>query len=147
VGEEAGGDHPGRARMQHALRHMFLHLGGTGPFDATGLDALMTDVGDGFVFQAVTEKGKAFVAAMEAVRRFPSREGKAESLKKAAEGSMGPSSMWSPSGRTRPWTFSMRPSGTRCSSRASIAAHARSSVPPAGASTFRMKCTRRKGAG
>ena len=63
---------------------------GTGPFDATGLDALMTDVGDGFVFQAVTEKGKAFVAAMGSGETVsPALKEEAESLKKAAEGSMG----------------------------------------------------------
>ncbi len=45
-------------------RSCFCTSVGTGPFDPSGLDALLTDVGDGFILQAITEKGKELLDAI-----------------------------------------------------------------------------------
>jgi len=102
---------------------------GTGPFDATGLDALMTDVGDGFVFQAVTEKGKAFVAAMGSGETVsPALKEEAESLKKAAEEAWDPVPCGVHRAEPDPGPFQCVLLGRGAVSRASTAAPARSSV-------------------
>ncbi|NLI82279.1 MAG: 4Fe-4S ferredoxin [Deltaproteobacteria bacterium] len=63
---------------------------GTGPFDKTGLDVLMVDVGEGYLFQASTKKGEEFLAGLSAGEAVSgSVAEKADALKKGAEGSMG----------------------------------------------------------
>ena len=71
-------------------RSCFCTSVGTGPFDPSGLDALLTDVGDGFLLQAFTEKGENFA------RNVPDGEPasaaareKAGALKQAAEAQLG----------------------------------------------------------
>lgn len=62
---------------------------GTGPFDQTGLDALLVDLGEGYLLQAVTAKAEPLLAAMPdggAVSAAMLEQ--VESLKKTAEGEM-----------------------------------------------------------
>ncbi len=63
---------------------------GTGPFDTSGLDALMVDVGDGYVIRAVTDKGKECIGAVKGAQAVPTPAAEKEAqLKKAAEDGMG----------------------------------------------------------
>ncbi len=59
---------------------------GTGPFDASTLDVMLVDVGDGYVAGAVTEKGGELLAGLDEARSVPAQAAeKAEVLKKSAE--------------------------------------------------------------
>lgn len=67
-------------------RSCFCTSVGTGPFDPTGLDALLTDVSTGFILQAVTDKGKQLVAGVAGGEPVaPAMAETAAQLKKAAE--------------------------------------------------------------
>jgi len=67
-------------------RSCFCTSVGTGPFDPAGLDALLTDVGDGFILQALTEKGKELLDGISGGQPVPSGASeKAAQLKKSAE--------------------------------------------------------------
>ncbi len=62
----------------------------TGPFDASGLDVLMVDVGDGYVARSVTDKGKECLSTLKGVQTVPAQAAEKEAqAKKAAEESMG----------------------------------------------------------
>lgn len=62
---------------------------GSGPFDTSGLDVLMSDLGDGYLLEAVTEKGRALVADLSGTETPPASAGETkERLKKAAEGKL-----------------------------------------------------------
>jgi sulfhydrogenase subunit beta (sulfur reductase) len=67
-------------------RSCFCTSVGTGPFDPSGLDALLIDVDGGFLFQAVTEKGEQLVNGLSQGEPVSAaaRE-KAEELKRDAE--------------------------------------------------------------
>lgn len=63
---------------------------GTGPFDTRGLDAMLVDVGDGYVLRAVTERGQELVSKLgvsDAVSADAAS--KADELKTSAEQSLG----------------------------------------------------------
>ena len=67
-------------------RSCFCTSVGTGPFDPAGLDALLTDVGTGFVLQAVTDKGKELVNSVAGGEPVtPAAAETVTQLKKAAE--------------------------------------------------------------
>ena len=67
-------------------RSCFCTSVGTGPFDPSGLDALLTDVGGGFILQAITEKGKELLDGISDGEPVPSAATeKAVQLKKSAE--------------------------------------------------------------
>ncbi|MBN2403438.1 MAG: 4Fe-4S dicluster domain-containing protein [Spirochaetes bacterium] len=57
---------------------------GGGPADTTGSDVLMTDVGDGFFFEALTEKGKAVLKSVP-MQDGASYKEKAQKIKSEAE--------------------------------------------------------------
>jgi sulfhydrogenase subunit beta (sulfur reductase) len=63
---------------------------GTGPFDATGLDAMLVDVGDGYILRAATARGEELVSRL-GLKDAVSGEAatKADALKKSAEQSLG----------------------------------------------------------
>ncbi len=48
----------------------FCHWTGGGPADPTGSDVLLTAVNGGFVLEAVSEKGEAFLASTKTRRRL-----------------------------------------------------------------------------
>lgn len=59
---------------------------GSGPFDPSGLDVLMADMGDGYLLQAVTQKGEALLGSLSDAG--PAPPGAADALaglKKGAE--------------------------------------------------------------
>ncbi len=63
---------------------------GAGPFDTKGLDAVLVDVGAGYVVRAVTERGEALVSKLGLKDLLPDEAAtKAEELKSAAEQSLG----------------------------------------------------------
>jgi len=63
---------------------------GTGPFGTAGLDVLLVDTGDGYMAQAVSDKGRELLAdASQAEEGSQDMAGKAAELKKAAESSLG----------------------------------------------------------
>jgi sulfhydrogenase subunit beta (sulfur reductase) len=63
---------------------------GTGPFDSAGLDVLLVEVGDGYMAEPLTDKGRALLKDAE-LKEAASAEvkGKAADLKKTAEQSLG----------------------------------------------------------
>ena len=62
---------------------------GTGPFDTSGLDAMLTDVGTGYVAAAITEKGKEALAGLSGVEPAgKDRTDKVAALKSEAEKSL-----------------------------------------------------------
>jgi sulfhydrogenase subunit beta (sulfur reductase) len=71
-------------------RSCFCTSVGTGPFDPSGLDALLTDVGDGFLLQAFTEKGENLARNVpDGEPVAPAAREKAEALKQSAEAQLG----------------------------------------------------------
>ncbi len=63
---------------------------GTGPFDTTGLDVLLTDTGDGYAAQVVTEKGKNLLGITSDWQSASGEiQAKVEELKKNSEAGMG----------------------------------------------------------
>ncbi|MCE5242968.1 MAG: 4Fe-4S dicluster domain-containing protein [Syntrophobacteraceae bacterium] len=63
---------------------------GTGPFDASGLDVLLVDVGEGYTTRAVTEKGKALLEGIpEAAPASQTALAAAAELEKSAVESIG----------------------------------------------------------
>jgi sulfhydrogenase subunit beta (sulfur reductase) len=64
---------------------------GTGPFDASGLDAMLVDTGDGYMLQVLTERGKAALDGASGLKAAPSEvSAKVEELRKASEQSIPP---------------------------------------------------------
>jgi ferredoxin len=62
----------------------------SGPFDASGLDVLLTDLGDGYLATAYTDKGNALLSELTKGEAVPAGAAdKAAALQKTAEGSMG----------------------------------------------------------
>lgn len=62
---------------------------GTGPFDTAGLDAILIDLGDGYLVRSVTAKGEALLSGITGGAAVPAgADEKVEGLKKAAEASM-----------------------------------------------------------
>lgn len=62
---------------------------GTGPFDTTGLDALLVDLGAGYLARSVTEKGEKLLAGLTGGSAVPSGAGAGvDELKKSAESGM-----------------------------------------------------------
>jgi sulfhydrogenase subunit beta (sulfur reductase) len=67
-------------------RSCFCTSVGTGPFDPSGLDALLIDVGGGFILQAVTDKGEDLISSISDGEPIsPTATAKAAQLKKSAE--------------------------------------------------------------
>jgi sulfhydrogenase subunit beta (sulfur reductase) len=67
-------------------RSCFCTSVGTGPFDPAGLDALLTDVGAGYIVKAITDKGEALVKSVgDGEPVAPAAAEQAAQLKKAAE--------------------------------------------------------------
>jgi sulfhydrogenase subunit beta (sulfur reductase) len=63
---------------------------GTGPFDTTGLDALLVDLGDGYLLQAVTGKGKDLLSSLQGGVAAPENAAeRVAAIKKSAEGQLG----------------------------------------------------------
>lgn len=63
---------------------------GTGPFDATGLDVLLVDVGDGFTAEPMTDKGRNLLKEMGLQEAASTEvEARKADLKKTAEQSLG----------------------------------------------------------
>jgi len=63
---------------------------GTGPFDTAGLDAMLVDLGEGYLLQAVTDKGTELVEKLPAGEPVPANAAAAvASLRKAAEERLG----------------------------------------------------------
>jgi ferredoxin len=63
---------------------------GSGPFDSAGLDALLTDVGEGFLLQAFTEKGKELANnVIDGKPVSPEARDRAGALKQSAEAQLG----------------------------------------------------------
>jgi len=74
----------------HPCSTCFCTSVGTGPFDTSGLDAMLVDTGDGYVVEVLTEKGKAAVEAVSEWETTPTGSAEAIAvLKKSAEESMG----------------------------------------------------------
>lgn len=68
----------------------FCTSAGTGPFDTAGLDALLVDLGEGYLFEAVTEKGRVLAETIQAAEPVPQGAGElAAARKKAAEERLG----------------------------------------------------------
>ena len=68
----------------------FCTSAGTGPFDTSGLDALLVDLGEGYLLQAVTEKGKQLVGSLQDSEPAPENSAdRVAALKKSAEGQLG----------------------------------------------------------
>jgi sulfhydrogenase subunit beta (sulfur reductase) len=62
---------------------------GTGPFDPTGLDVMLVDLGTGYLAQACTDKGAKLLAAVTGVAPVPGDAKKqVAALQKAAEASL-----------------------------------------------------------
>ncbi len=62
---------------------------GTGPFDASGLDVMLVDVGDGYAAQVLTEKGKDVLGATSGWQPASGAVNEKEAvLKKSAENSV-----------------------------------------------------------
>ncbi len=71
-------------------RSCFCTSVGSGPFDPSGLDALLTDVGDGFLLQAFTDKGKDLARSVpDGEPVSPAAGEKAAALKQSAEAQLG----------------------------------------------------------
>jgi formate hydrogenlyase subunit 6/NADH:ubiquinone oxidoreductase subunit I len=63
---------------------------GTGPFDTAGLDVLLTDTGDGYAAQVVTERGKNVLGVTTGWESVSSAvQGKIDDLRKSSEQSIG----------------------------------------------------------
>jgi sulfhydrogenase subunit beta (sulfur reductase) len=63
---------------------------GTGPFDPSGLDVLLVDIGEGYTVQGITDKGKSLVAGMDGGGPLPGGAAdRMAELKKSAEASLG----------------------------------------------------------
>lgn len=60
----------------------------TGPFDTTGLDAMLVDTGDGYALQVLTEKGKNVLGIVDLKPAPAQVAGKIEELKAGAEKSI-----------------------------------------------------------
>ncbi|MFZ5595663.1 MAG: 4Fe-4S dicluster domain-containing protein [Bacillota bacterium] len=57
----------------------------SGPFDKKGLDVMLTDIGDSYVVEAISDKGKDLVAKMGLGAADESQKAAAEKAKQAAE--------------------------------------------------------------
>lgn len=63
---------------------------GSGPFDTAGLDAILVDLGAGYLLQAVTDKGRELIEQSQAGEPVPKETAATvASLKKAAEERLG----------------------------------------------------------
>jgi len=63
---------------------------GTGPFDVAGLDAMLVDLGEAYLLQAVTEKGVGLLEKLQSKESVPENTpATVASLKKSAEGQLG----------------------------------------------------------
>lgn len=68
----------------------FCTSAGTGPFDTSGLDALLVDLGEGYLLQVVSDKGKELADSIQSGQPAPEDSAeKAAGLKKSAEGQLG----------------------------------------------------------
>ncbi|GLI36359.1 4Fe-4S dicluster domain-containing protein [Desulforhabdus amnigena] len=62
---------------------------GTGPFDPSGLDVLMIDMGEGYVVRPITDKGKELVSGIAGDPVPQGASEKIETLRKTAEDMLG----------------------------------------------------------
>jgi sulfhydrogenase subunit beta (sulfur reductase) len=63
---------------------------GTGPFDPSGLDVLLVDLGDGYSVQGITDKGEGVLGGMSEGNGLPGDAAdRMKNLKKTAEASLG----------------------------------------------------------
>jgi len=69
----------------------FCHWTGGGPFSREGLDILMTDLGERFLLEAVSQKGEALLGGANLQGATPEELDRAARIAKEAQGAMGPS--------------------------------------------------------
>lgn len=74
----------------HPCSTCFCTSVGTGPFDTSGLDAMLVDLGDGYLVQAITNKGEELLKLVSGSETVPQDSAsKVASLKKSSEDSLG----------------------------------------------------------
>jgi ferredoxin len=74
----------------HPCSTCFCTSVGGGPFDESGLDVLLTDLGDHFLARAVNERGRTLLNACPGTDPAPADQDSASRLKKEAEAALGP---------------------------------------------------------